>query len=160
MNAKQTPSSDTFVVGGDETDAQSLNELGDVEAIKDESLSIVRVTGGNEVDPKATWKVILDTAKSVGWASPVLLDEQGEKHFPTGDVSVRFKTAPSDEELARFAEKADLVVIDRNEFVPEQVIFRPSNSRRTFIPDLVTDLESAGEVETAWANTLTRYKRA
>ncbi len=160
MKAKQTPSPDTFVVGGDDADTGSLERLGDVEAIKDRALNVVRVSNTDDPDPKATWKAILEAAKSVGWASPVLIDETGERHVPTGEVSVRFKRALSDGELTRFAKKARVVVVDRNEFIPEQVVFRPINSRQTFLPDLVLSLEQAEEVESAWANTLTRYTKA
>ena len=90
-------------------------------------------------------------------ASPVLVDELGQAHLPTCEISVRFHTEPSDEALRQFAARHGLAVRERNKYVPRQVCFEPSES--SYLPDLVQELAPSKEVETVWANTLSRFRR-
>jgi hypothetical protein len=96
----------------------------------------------------------------VDWAAPVLVDESGSERLPTGEVTVRFARDPSDNELAEFGRRHGLVLHARNEFVPRQAVFLPSERRGTYLPDLCDALASEQDVKEAWPNTLSRYRRA
>ena len=95
----------------------------------------------------------------MGSVQPVLIDEAGEPHYPTGEISVRFKAAPDDEGLRRFAADHGLRLLRRNQFVREQVVFKPLDSS-SYLPDLVQAIEREGVAKAVWANTLSHYQRA
>lgn len=108
--------------------------------------------------PREAWRAILDGG-GVEWAAPVLLDEEGQAHLPTGEVMVRFAKELDDRRLAEFAARNGLQLLRRNEFVPEQASFEPREPRRTYLPDLVESLSAREEVARAWAGTRSRYRR-
>jgi hypothetical protein len=110
-------------------------------------------------DAKSAWRALLAQEPDVEWAAPVLLDESGEPHYPTGDVAVRFDHAPSDDELQAFARRHGLGACRRNEFVAAQVSCTPVDSRGIYLPELVTALQRAPGVVAAWASTRSRYRR-
>ena len=113
-----------------------------------------------EPNPRTAWRTLLDADPSLEWAAPVLIDRDQHAHFPTGDVSVRFDHALAIEELEHFAAEHRVRVLARNEFVPEQVSFRPLQPREEYLPDLVRAIGDAPGVRAAWANTSSRYQRA
>jgi hypothetical protein len=90
---------------------------------------------------------------------PVLLDESGHEQYPTGEISVRFLDAASDQQLKQFAESYGLRLHRRNEYVPEQAVFTPLEPVRRYLPDLVREVASNDGVRAAWANTLAHYRR-
>ena len=96
----------------------------------------------------------------MAWAEPVLLDERNEPQLPTGEISVRFTRSLSDEELETFAAEHALRLRSRNEFVPEQATFRRANPRSTSLQELLPSLSAAPGVRSAFANTLSRYRRS
>ena len=57
-------------------------------------------------------------------------------------------------------ESNGLELRSRNEFVAEQVSFRPRDQRGTYLPDLVDKLQGEHAVGAAWLNTRSIYKRA
>src|SRR5262249_29262373 len=152
------PAADQFVVRGatavHRTELETLGALG--AAAPD--VIVVRPRKAAR-DPKETWREVLEGAPELEWAAPVLVDEHGDTHYPTGDVTVRFGQAPSDPELAAFAEAHSLRLMRRNEFVAAQVSFSPVDPRATYLPDLVGVLTRAHGVRIAWANTVSRYHR-
>ena len=89
---------------------------------------------------------------------PVLLDEYGEAHYPTGEVTVRFKQPPTHEFLDRFAGVHGLEVRSRNQYVPAQVAFTITAHR--CLPELLEALAPDDNVAAVWANTKSRYRRA
>jgi hypothetical protein len=107
---------------------------------------------------RAHWTRILEDPQ-VEWAAPVLEGPDGSAHLPTGEVTVRFERAPTDVELAAFAVAHSLVLRRRSELAPLQAVFAPLRLADTYLPDLVDSLDKASGVETAWANTLSRYRR-
>ena len=162
MRAKQIPCADRFVVKA-RPDASAavrrqLASVGAVEEIEGSDLLLLKL-GEACPDPKAAWQRILSDMGSAQWVAPLLLDEQSQPHFPTGDITVRFDHAPSEKHLEAFAAAHGLRLRDRNEFVPEQAAFQPEEPRRTFLPDLVRALSDEKGVAAAWANTLSRYRR-
>jgi hypothetical protein len=159
--AQQVPSTDYLVVkpeaeAGDVREA--LAELGEVEPVDGSDLLLLRPEAGAS-GLAAARKRLLDETEGVAWAEPVLLDERNEPHLPTGEVSVRFTKSLSDEDLEAFAREHELRLERRNEFVPEQATFAPADPRRSSLPDLVQELTAAPGVRTAWANTISRYRR-
>jgi hypothetical protein len=137
---------------------RALGELGAVEELDDSGLLLIRLhTPGDE--PKAAWRDIVERLDAVEWAGPLLVDEASGEHFPTGEVSVRFRRPPADAELERFARAHGMAVRRRNEFVPEQASFVPLEPRRTYLPDLVRTLADDDHVARAWINTASRYRR-
>lgn len=91
---------------------------------------------------------------------PVLYDTGGQPHYPTGEVTIRFAAALSDSDLQHFCERHALRLLRRNEFVAKQVVCEPLEQTQEFLPDVVARLASQPGVRRAWANTLSRYRRA
>lgn len=111
-------------------------------------------------DPRAAWRRLVDQYNSAAWVSPVVLDDGRISHYPTGDVTVRFRRSISNEDLHRFAESNGLELGSRNEFIAAQASFRPRDPRGTYLPDLVEQLQHEDAVGEAWLNTKSVYRRA
>ena len=107
---------------------------------------------------RSNWERLLKDPK-VEWAAPVLEGPDGAAHLPTGEITVRFEASPTDDQLLAFASDHGLVLRRRTELAPQQAVFAPLRLADTYLPDLVDDLDKASGVETAWANTLSRYRR-
>lgn len=82
-----------------------------------------------------------------------------EQHdiVPTGEITVRFRETPDEQQLARFASGHRLRLLRRNEFVPQQAVFMPAD--RSDLPALVRTIEQDGNTKAVWLNTLSRYRR-
>lgn len=159
---EQSASAREFVVQVPPTESKTAGSglhAVDVKLELDDLGSLVIEVRNPSKDAKATWKQLLDDAVDALWAAPVLVDKGGAPHYPTGDVTVRLRSALSDDELKEFAANHDLELRARNEFVPEQASFRPANLRGTYLPDLLTELEAEDNVSAAWANTRSHYQR-
>jgi hypothetical protein len=124
-----------------------------------EAHSGAKKTTASSGDPRRTWEQLVQDPE-IEWAAPVMEGEDGSHHFPTGEVTVRFEHAPTDAQLKAFAEARQLVLKRRNEFAPQQAVFAPLHLGETYLPDLVDDLDKAKGVQTAWANTLSSYRRS
>jgi hypothetical protein len=77
---------------------------------------------------------------------------------PTGEITVRFRDVPDDRQLQHFASGYGLRLLRRNDFVPQQAVFRPAD--RTDLSSLVRTIEGDGSTKAVWLNTLSRYTRA
>ncbi len=161
MRARQKASRKVLVVkAADAADVgRRIAEFGSVEELDADGLLLLRL-GEGEGELDAVRTEILERVDGVEWAEPLLVDEAGASMFPTGDVSVRFRERPSDDDLRRFAEEHGLELRRRNEFVPEQATFAPRERRREALPEKVSTLRRAAEVAEAWTNTASRYHRA
>jgi hypothetical protein len=135
-----------------------LAKLGLVERIAGTDFAVVHLAKAVP-SARAAWRLVLDSDSALAWAAPVLVDEQGEELFPTGEVSVRFRETPSEAALAAFARRHGLVLRRRNEFVPSQAVFVPANPRQTYLPAVRERVVAAPDVTEAWANTVSRYRR-
>jgi hypothetical protein len=161
MSTKPSPSSTLYVVtlkdAARETVARRLGDKGSVEPIKGRSdLALVKLSH-HAANPRDAWQ---DARKSIGGGSiqPVLLDSDGKTQYPTGEVSVRFHEAPTEDQIRAFARTHGLRLLRRNEFAPQQAVFEVVESNR-YLPDLVDDLSESRDVRVAWANTLAEYER-
>jgi hypothetical protein len=161
MTASQLPSPSEFVVSmtdGGLDEALAAPDDPVPTSFLDDGSFIIELP--DESDPRAAWKRLVDRYGAAAWVSPVVFDEGSIPHYPTGDVTVRFRGEVPDEEMQRFAESNGLELLARNEFVPEQASFHPRDPRGTYLPELVEQLEREDAVETAWLNTKSIYKRA
>ena len=89
---------------------------------------------------------------------PLLRDRDGVAHYPTGEVTVRFVQAPTDDALGAFAKAHRVTLARRNALEPRQAVFAPA--AHEWLPDLVDRLAAAPGVARAWPVTVSRYERA
>jgi len=109
---------------------------------------------------KESWRSLTRQLGEAAFAYPVLLDRQGMAHYPTGEVTVRFRGAPAPGELQEFAARHQLRLLRANEYTPLQFVLEPLDRADLFLPDLVARLAGAPGVHSAWANTVSRYRKA
>jgi hypothetical protein len=162
MAAKQTPSSSEYVVKltkpQREAAASRIEKLGALEDLKGRSdMALLRLRSGSE-DPRKTWQEARQALGDAASVQPVLLDPNGAPQFPTGEVTVRFQSKLSDEELRRFAEANGLRLRQRNEFAAEQAVFEVLEPAR-YLPDVVDELSKDSATRLAWANTVAAFDR-
>jgi hypothetical protein len=160
--AQQFPSSNLFVVRPLDNQksavADNLESVGTVEELGSEELLLLQ-TRQTPANAEAAWRDVREALNETGNVQPVLLDETGESHYPTGEVTVRFHKAQTDEELQRFASKNNLRLRHRNQFMPQQIVFDVVDANERYLPKIVEEVAEQDEVKNAWANTLSRYKR-
>jgi hypothetical protein len=160
--AKQHPSRSEYVVSlsDDEREAlaRRIGSRGSIETLKGSSnLTLIKLTEPSE-DARQAWEQAHTAVGGAAQVQPVLLDPEGKPQYPTGEVSVRFRTALAEPELREFAERHRLRLLRRNEFAPEQAVFEPVEKDR-YLPDLVDELSTASEARLAWANTMASYDK-
>jgi hypothetical protein len=162
LAVRYVPSADLFVVRPGEGKRNSLDgrlaALGEAEELKGGEALVLRVASSS-TDAKAAWRRVHKSVGAAATIQPVLLDQEGEPHYPTGEISVRFHQTPSDQELQKFAAAHGLRLRGRNEFVPQQAVFQPSDPAKIYLPDLVDEIASATGTREVWANTLSHYRR-
>lgn len=178
MGTQQTRP-DSFVIrlqGEGDAIARALREVGTVGKVTGhDGLMVVHlgVAGGETEaaqaakavkpakapEPKSAWERLRKLVGAHGVVQPVLVDDNGVEQLPTGEVSVRFKTSPTDAALERFATSHDLKLVARNEYVARQAVFAPIHPEEQYLPDVIQSVMDAKNVELAWANTLGQYQR-
>jgi len=161
MTSSQLPSPSEFVVsmaGGLDGKALAGPDGVSPTVILDEGSFLVELR--DQSDPRAAWERLVEQFSSAAWVSPVVMDDGSIPHYPTGDVTVRFRGPMPDEDLKRFAESNGLELRARNEFVAQQASFHPRDPRGTYLPELVEQLRREDAVEAAWLNTKSIYRRA
>lgn len=132
--------------------------LGSVERIASApELCLLRLTP--EKTSRETWQAATRALADAALL-PVLYDQDGMPHYPTGEVTIRFELAPSDSELRSFCDTHGLRLLRRNEYAEQQIVCEPLEAVHQFLPDLVAHLGSQPRVRRAWANTLSRFRRA
>jgi len=155
------PAADQFVLRlarPSEPLPEAIAKLGHVEAIgPGQQLYLVRAEPHGA--SRQTWRALSHGLGGDAFAYPVLLDRDGAPHYPTGEVTVRFARTPTPAELDAFAKGQGLRLQRANEFAPQQFVLVPLDPGRDFLPDLVARLCAAPGVRSAWANTLSRYRR-
>lgn len=159
---KQAPSDHLFVIEisrDRESAVKRLVPLGSAKPLEGSERLLLLSLPAENGDPEARWALAQELLGELGTVQPVLLDETGEAHFPTGEISVRFHEAPPDDRLQEFAAEHGLRLRDRNEFVPQQAVFRPAAPSTTYLPKVVQELAETKDAKAVWANTLTRFRR-
>ncbi|HEX2642630.1 MAG TPA: hypothetical protein VHU81_06540 [Thermoanaerobaculia bacterium] len=159
----QAPSNQLFVIDARrdrESAAHRLASLGSAQPLAEsESLLLLSIPAENG-DPETRWARIQALLGELGTAQPALVDETGAAHLPTGEISVRFHETQPEARLREFAAEHGLRLRDRNEFVPQQAVFRPADLASSYIPRLLQELAQTKDTKAVWANTLTRFHRA
>ena len=160
---KQAPSNHLFVVDAPrdrELAVQRLAPLGSVKPLEGNERLLLLSIPADSGEPETRWARAQELLGDLGTVQPVLLDEMGEAHFPTGEISVRFHEVPPDDRLQELAAEHGLRLRDRNEYVPQQAVFRPADPSASYLPRLVQELAGTKDIKAVWANTLTRFRRA
>jgi hypothetical protein len=156
---RQAPSHHSFVVRTGPEDRPSVTRrlatLGCIELLEGTDTLLLSLP----TDLEESWRQAQEIVGVAGTVQPVLVDEEGEAHYPTGEISIRFAESLGDDELRRFAARHDLRLLRRNEFVPQQAVFQPLDGSSSYLPEIVEKIERLGGVKAAWANTLSRYQR-
>jgi hypothetical protein len=145
---------DMFVVAGlDERAVRGVAEdAAELEFVRvlgaEGELSLVRYRGANR-ELLEQWTEVRVRVGDGATVVPVLRDADGSPKYPTGTVVVRFREAPSDEEMNELGRRYELVDVRRNEWQPKQVSFRASGGG-VFLPKLVAEIEEEKGVRAAW----------
>lgn len=112
MNEGPTWSAAMLVIahasGDEERIGPCLARFGEVERVTSE-LALLRLHDGKK-GVRAVWALVLARCPEITWAAPLLQDSDGNASFPTGQVTVRFRTAPNERTLRAFAKEQRLVV--------------------------------------------------
>ena len=161
MPESLVPAAGEFVVqppASSKSALDRLRDLGTVERVDAaRPLLVLKIAGAKRA--KDAWAA---AAAKLGETRlfPVLYDSAGAPHYPTGEVTVRFETAPSDADLRRFGDSHKLRLVRRNDLAPQQAVFEPAGEAGEYLPDVVSKLAGQPGIHKAWANTLSRYRRA
>jgi len=110
-------------------------------------------------DPRTLFQKLNDVVGDKAVVAPVLVDEEGQRLFPTGHFQVRFKTPADDELLAAFAERHGLQLTKRNRWAPQQAEFalRPDDAR--YLPEVTDALQAEPLVDDAWPDVRAAFRR-
>ena len=52
------------------------------------------------------------------------------------------------------------MLVRRNKYQPAQCEFAPASRTRTYLPDVVSEIEAEGEVRAVWQDVLSRFHRS
>ncbi|MEO6196339.1 MAG: hypothetical protein ABIS20_25240 [Thermoanaerobaculia bacterium] len=157
----QSPSNHLFVIRvrpEGRLASERLAALGRIQPLEGTDALLLSLPADREA-PQAAWRQAQEVVGAAGTVQPVLLDEEGEPHYPTGEISIRFKDALGDAELRRFAARHDLRLLRRNELAPQQAVFQPLDGSGSYLPEIVQRIERQGAAKAVWANTLSCYQR-
>ena len=147
-------------ISGDEGRVRDrLQEFGSVEDTSRPGILLLRLDDSWD-DVRSARDELLERVDGVEWAEFMLVDDASSPLIPTGELSVRFHEAPSDEQLVGFAEEHDLELRRRNEFLREQAVFAPRRPRGEPLTERAEKLSHERAVSEAWPNTASQYRRA
>ena len=139
--------------------AERAPEIEGVEPLAgDEETCVVSFASG-QVEPRTAWERVRALIGEDIPVNPVLVDDDGNLHYPTGTIQVRFAQAPSDEELERFARQHRLRLIARNRYQPAQSSFERVDAETSYLPDRVQEVKESAGVEAAWEEAQAHYRR-
>ena len=110
-------------------------------------------------EPRKLFRKLNDIVGDNAVVAPVLVDQDGNRLFPTGRLQVRFKDASDESWLSDFAARHGLDFVKSNRWAPQQAEFavRPSDSR--FLPEIAAAVAGDKAVETAWPDVRAAYRR-
>jgi hypothetical protein len=157
-----SPSNYLFVVRirpEDRSSAERLAMMGRVQPLEGMDALLLSLPTDREA-PRSAWRQAQEIVGDAGTVQPVLVDEEGGPHYPTGEISIRFTDVLGDDELRRFAARHELRLLRRNLFVPQQAVFQPLDGPGSYLPEVVQEIGRHGAAKAVWANTLSLYQRA
>ena len=135
-----------------------------------EKLASVRELSGPTRGWVATLRSAARTARE-GWETlaaelgpdydvvPALVTEDGTLRYPTGLVTLRFASSPSDAAIESLARRFELELVQRSKFTTQQALFRPAKAKSVFLPDLAESLSTAKDVQASWLDAESAYVR-
>ena len=136
-----------------------LSELGDIETLPNHpGLLVLKLKATIADDIKNTWQHLQEQLGDDIDIYPVIVDERGMKKYALGSIVVRFDESMSDEQIQNWAQEHQLVMIKRNEYVPEQVSFRLHKSSGQFLPEVLKTFSNKTGIH-YWLDTLSSYTR-
>jgi hypothetical protein len=158
-------STDFVVVASDPKTAHALqrqlDDLGRVEPLRGHPGMFIITPRGERIGAAERLRAALKLFGSKVRVSPLLEDERGNRLVPTGKVTVRFKSEPSDADLQQLAAPLGLTIDSRNKYIPSQVSFRVAGDVSDELLDVVDRIrERDDRVLQAWPETLGLYRRA
>jgi hypothetical protein len=159
----ESPSNQKFVVqtaSNMEEIKKRLDGLGSVEDLNAPGAGVVVHLEQPSSEPRSGWQAIRDAVGEDVDVHPVLMDSEGDPHYPTGRITVRFAKPPQNDEVEQFAHLYNLRTQSQNKYIPTQFVFEPRESANRYLPDVLNKIRSEGSVKAAWADTLSAYKRA
>lgn len=159
----ESPSNQKFVVqtaSNMEEIKKRLDGLGSVEDLNAPGAGVVVHLEQPSSEPRSGWQAIRDAVGEDVDVHPVLMDSEGDPHYPTGRITVRFAKPPQNDEVEQFAHLYNLRTQSQNKYIPTQFVFEPLESANRYLPDVLNKIRSEGSVKAAWADTLSAYKRA
>lgn len=155
------PAPDEFVLRGAPPSPTLRAQLGRLGVLRPVDAAgavlVLRLAAGGGA--KAAWQAAQRALGGALAAYPVLYDRDRAPHYPTGEVTIRFESAPSDAELGSFCGQQQLRLLRRNAFVAQQIVCEPASAADEFLPELVRRLADLPGVSAAWANTQSSYRR-
>lgn len=154
---------DKYVVRLPEQDRGELRrrveKLGVVEEVPAHpDLLVLHLAHVSATDAKDAWRAVQDQLGRQVEVNPIVVDEDGQSKYALGSIVVRFPNPPSDEELAAWASEHDLIIRERNKYVPQQVSFGLAHAHRQFLPEVVQSLLKSPQLR-CWLDTLSTYRR-
>ncbi len=166
MRSQQIPIADFFVIPGYPNDkaiiAKALNSLATVERIAHYDLLLLTMHKPS-TDPRTVWHELIDQLMNrIGpqyLPIPIIQDELGVLHYPTGEITLRFQRSLSDQEVQNFCNEHGFCFRRRNEFVPEQIVCQAGQLGPSYLPDLIEQASSLPLVATIWLNTISTFER-
>lgn len=109
---------------------------------------------------RAAWRVLQDKVGGEFQVLPVLDDGDGDARYPTGEVMVRFRATATDEQLQALEKSLGLELVGRSRFIGNQARFRLRDPAGVYAPELVGKLAARDDIDAAWLDAESRYKRA
>ena len=143
-----------------ETLARRLSAAAVVPLAGDPNALVVTFDLRQAADETALARKLRNAAGAGTTILPVLHDANGTPAFPTGRIVVRFKKATRDKALRDFADKHRLDLVRHNEFQPQQAIFEPKRRHRRTLTEVIARASTDDDVELAWAETKSAYRKS
>ena len=163
MQAQPIPSAELFVVRGMQA-ARLQERVQDLKGFKEitqltKELLLLDIAARRQT-PRKSWETLRAALEAPGDLFPVLLNDNGETLYPTGLIQVRFHKSVSDKELESFAKEHNLRLVERNRFQPVQASFEMQDPAKTYLPEVVEEVNKPSTVRVAWAETMAHYRRS
>src|SRR4051812_2424683 len=117
------------------------------------------VIEGQSGDPRALCERINQVVGSEGVVAPLLVDDEGNRLFPTGHLQVRFEEPPSDGTLSAFADRHRVELGGRNKWAPPQADFLVGRDDGRFLPDIASAMAQDDGVVDAWPDVQAAFRR-
>ncbi len=142
-------------------DAEDLRKLGTVELLEGFPDRCLLRPNSTSTDAKETWRQLSGHLRTDFDLEPVLVDDRGAPSYPTGTITVRFKHAPTDDELVECGREWRMVVLERNRYIPNQITFQQEGEAASrYLPDVVEFIRRSDKrVQAVWLDTISRYER-